>query len=443
MVIFHRKSGYTIAEETTGERLTLCACAQLQSFLEEAGPPPHCTQEVRLCYNSLLNSYSCSSNCTTHLPEGSFHNPAAERRNSHESAVIMERSKKGQKNKQRCGYHNNVEEPEYHVVDDDQEDVLNVHIQPARPLHADQEYADRDLPRSSSAQSLCSNSSRVLFWTIKANLFHGSVHTREHTVVSTVSFTDERVPAVQPREQHTQLPQRSPPSITKDLMNQISGLNLQKACRRDGQRATKHAEFSASTTGAQSSESDSANHTNQRHSLDLDAQHQIDKRSHQNLERASTKRQHHEWPQTKEDFDQHEFVPMEKPQQTYYEEDWYVGPCNRAEAEHALHLVNKDGAFLVRDCSNNTTGEPLVLAVYHDRKVYNVKIRFMESTSKYALGTGQRANDMFDSVADIIKFHSIFPIVLINGRNLSTSKFPGNCVLTCPITKKDVDQLLV
>ena len=31
MVIFHRKSGYTIAEETTGERLTLCAGALLHS----------------------------------------------------------------------------------------------------------------------------------------------------------------------------------------------------------------------------------------------------------------------------------------------------------------------------------------------------------------------------------------------------------------------------
>lgn len=27
MLIFHRKSGYTIAEETTGGRLTLCASA--------------------------------------------------------------------------------------------------------------------------------------------------------------------------------------------------------------------------------------------------------------------------------------------------------------------------------------------------------------------------------------------------------------------------------
>lgn len=45
MVICHRKSGYTIAEETIGERLTLYDCAQLHRFLEEARPPTHCTQE--------------------------------------------------------------------------------------------------------------------------------------------------------------------------------------------------------------------------------------------------------------------------------------------------------------------------------------------------------------------------------------------------------------
>ncbi|KAM3866992.1 uncharacterized protein clnk [Diretmus argenteus] len=246
---------------------------------------------------------------------------------------LQERSKKSKK---RRGRYNNVEEPEYHVVED-QEEVLNVHIQPARPLYADREYADRDLPRSSSAQSLCSNSS-------------GN------------SSTAPRCPA-------RDIP--LPPA-----------------------------------------------------------------------EKSSSKRQNHEWPQTKEDFDQHEFVPKEKPQQMYYEADWYVGTCSRAEADHALHLMNKDGAFLVRDCSRNTTSEPFVLAVFHERKVYNVKIRYIESTSKYSLGTGQRANDMFDSVAGIVKFHSIFPIVLINGRSVSTGQYPDNCVLTCPITKKDVDQLL-
>lgn len=27
--------------------------------------------------------------------------------------------------------------------------------------------------------------------------------------------------------------------------------------------------------------------------------------------------------------------------QMYCEEDWYIGACTRADAEHALHLVNK------------------------------------------------------------------------------------------------------
>lgn len=49
---------------------------------------------------------------------------------------------------------------------------------------------------------------------------------------------------------------------------------------------------------------------------------------------------------------------------------------------------------------------------------------------------------MFDSVADIVKFHTIFPITLISGRNMPGSRYPENCVLTCPITKRDVDQLL-
>lgn len=46
----------------------------------------------------------------------------------------------------------------------------------------------------------------------------------------------------------------------------------------------------------------------------------------------------------------------------------------------------QDGAFLVRDCSVNTDSEPLVLVVYHEKKVYNVKIRCVANTNKYALG---------------------------------------------------------
>lgn len=89
------------------------------------------------------------------------------------------------------------------------------------------------------------------------------------------------------------------------------------------------------------------------------------------------------------------------------------------DAEHALHLVNmvvqssnsrsikrnhqnvskplclcQDGAFLVRNSSMNTNSEPLVLAIYYEKKVYNIKIRFIEESNKYALGTGLRSNDV-------------------------------------------------
>nr|XP_020517057.2 cytokine-dependent hematopoietic cell linker isoform X2 [Labrus bergylta] len=248
----------------------------------------------------------------------------------------------------------------------------------------------------------------------------------------------QKLPPSQPGLKPSYRCSSSPSPFASELENYLSALTIRDPCRRDGHRDTHKADFNPHSKGPQSAQHVSS----QRLSLDLET-HDLEKRSQHNPERGASKRQHHEWPQTKEDFDQHDFVPMEKPQQTYCEEeDWYVGPCNRADAEHALHLVNKDGAFLVRDCSISSDSEPLVLAVFHDKKVYNVKIRFLESDGKYALGNGQRSNDMFVSVADIIKFHSIFPIVLISGRSLPGSRYPENCVLTCPITKRDVDQLL-
>ncbi|KAI3351554.1 hypothetical protein L3Q82_020396, partial [Scortum barcoo] len=296
---------------------------------------------------------------------------------------------------QRCNYVG-TSEPEYDVVDD-QEEVLNVRILPARPINDDTEYAGPAINR---------------------DLKPGRRKAR----------FDKRFTPAQPGDQAL---------YTNAVI--YTGVNESPGCNEFKGTMEERTEYTPHNKGL--AELFSAPHTNQRHSLDLET-HDFEKRSQLHLERVPSKRHHHEWPQTKEDFDQHDFVPMEKPQQTNYEEDWYVGACNRADAEHALHLVNKDGAFLVRDCSVNTNSEPLVLAVYHEKKVYNVKIRFLESMGKYALGTGQRSNDMFDSVADIIKFHSIFPIILVSGRNMAGSRYPDNCVLTCPVTKSDVYQLL-
>ncbi|KAI9541505.1 hypothetical protein NQZ68_029006 [Dissostichus eleginoides] len=243
----------------------------------------------------------------------------------------MDRNRKGKNRNQRSkikdGYSNSVLEHEYHMADD-HEEVLNVRILPARPIDAEREYADRALPRSTSAQSLSSLSSA-----------NSNSLPRDFSLTSGPAVNralkpgrrkkDKKLPPVQPEDQHS----------------------------HSRQRATKKAEFSAHGKGLQSAEHVSTLHTNHRHSLDLET-HDLETRSQLSIERVSSKRLHHEWPQTKEDFNQHDFVPMEKPQQTYCEEDWYVGTCTRADAEHALHLVNKDGAFLVRDCPSTPTVSP-------------------------------------------------------------------------------------
>lgn len=71
-----------------------------------------------------------------------------------------------------------------------------------------------------------------------------------------------------------------------------------------------------------------------------------------------------------------------------------------------FHWSQQDGAFLVRDCSMITDSEPLVLCVYHEKRVFNVKIRYIETTNKYALGTQQHSNNVrgADSVQPALPF---------------------------------------
>lgn len=52
----------------------------------------------------------------------------------------QDRSKTDRNRNQRRINHNNVDESEYDVVDD-QEEVLNVRILPARPINDEREYA--------------------------------------------------------------------------------------------------------------------------------------------------------------------------------------------------------------------------------------------------------------------------------------------------------------
>ncbi|KAL4679787.1 hypothetical protein H8959_009437, partial [Pygathrix nigripes] len=111
--------------------------------------------------------------------------------------------------------------------------------------------------------------------------------------------------------------------------------------------------------------------------------------------------------------------------------EWYVGEYSRQAVEEAFMKENKDGTFLVRDCSTKSKEEPYVLVVFHGNKVYNVKIRFLERNQQFALGTGLRGDAKFDSVEDIIEHYKNFPIILIDGKD-KTGVHRKPCYLTQP-----------
>ncbi|NWX15418.1 CLNK protein, partial [Aegotheles bennettii] len=94
--------------------------------------------------------------------------------------------------------------------------------------------------------------------------------------------------------------------------------------------------------------------------------------------------------------------PTEKDLNKY---EWYIGEYDRHEAEKALLQENTDETFLVRDCSKKSNTEPYVLVVYYGRKVYNIKVRFLEDSQQYALGTGLRGDDVSKIPSNVIVYH--------------------------------------
>ncbi|XP_062349219.1 cytokine-dependent hematopoietic cell linker [Cinclus cinclus] len=110
---------------------------------------------------------------------------------------------------------------------------------------------------------------------------------------------------------------------------------------------------------------------------------------------------------------------------------WYVGECDRHKAEKILLQKNLDETFLVRDCSKKSKSEPYVLVVYYGRRVYNIKVRFLEESQQYALGTGLRGECKFNSVEEIIDFYKSVPITLIDGKDQS-GNHREQCYLTHP-----------
>ncbi|XP_010014732.1 PREDICTED: cytokine-dependent hematopoietic cell linker, partial [Nestor notabilis] len=120
--------------------------------------------------------------------------------------------------------------------------------------------------------------------------------------------------------------------------------------------------------------------------------------------------------------------PTEKDLNKY---EWYIGEYGRHEAEKALLQENTDETFLVRDCSKKSKTEPYVLVVYYGRRVYNIKVRFLEDSQQYALGTGLRGDDKFNSVKEIIDFYKCVPITLIDGKDKSGTQ-REQCYLRYP-----------
>nr|XP_021512934.1 cytokine-dependent hematopoietic cell linker [Meriones unguiculatus] len=130
-------------------------------------------------------------------------------------------------------------------------------------------------------------------------------------------------------------------------------------------------------------------------------------------------------------------VPTKPDEKDVQQNEWYIGEYSRQAVEEVLMREKKDGTFLVRDCSTKSKAEPYVLVVFYGNKVYNVKIRFLESNQQFALGTGLRGNEMFDSVEDIIEHYKYFPITLIDGKDKAGVQ-RRQCYLTqtLPLTRR-------
>ncbi|XP_063261638.1 B-cell linker protein isoform X3 [Prinia subflava] len=96
---------------------------------------------------------------------------------------------------------------------------------------------------------------------------------------------------------------------------------------------------------------------------------------------------------------------------------WYAATCDRKMAEDALYRSSKDGSFLIRKSSGQDSRQPYTLVVFYNRKVYNIPIRFIESTRQYALGREKSGEERFDSVAEIVENHQRTSLVLIDSQN--------------------------
>ncbi|TWW60097.1 B-cell linker protein [Takifugu flavidus] len=98
--------------------------------------------------------------------------------------------------------------------------------------------------------------------------------------------------------------------------------------------------------------------------------------------------------------------------------EWFAGDCNRKTAEALLLRVKKDGAFLIRHSSAQSSRQPYTLAVLYENKVYNIPIRFLEELRGYALGKEGKTNEeIFCTLDEMISHHQQNRLLLINSQS--------------------------
>nr|XP_057920136.1 B-cell linker protein isoform X2 [Doryrhamphus excisus] len=100
-----------------------------------------------------------------------------------------------------------------------------------------------------------------------------------------------------------------------------------------------------------------------------------------------------------------------------YAKPWFAGECDRKTADRLLCHANKDGAFTVRKSSGQDTHQPYTLVVFYKGRVYNVPIRFIHTSKKYALGKEKKGEEYFHSVPHIIETHQTNALVLIDSKS--------------------------
>ncbi|KAK1164639.1 B-cell linker protein [Acipenser oxyrinchus oxyrinchus] len=100
-----------------------------------------------------------------------------------------------------------------------------------------------------------------------------------------------------------------------------------------------------------------------------------------------------------------------------YNKVWYASSSDRKTAEEALVRTNKDGSFLIRKSSGQDVKQPFTLVVFYKKKVYNIPVRYIESSRQYALGKEKTGEERFGSVSGIIENHQKTPLVLIDNQS--------------------------